>query len=253
MTSPTGISSDLDPRANPPASTGDYAVLWALLFGTFVVLINETIMVNAIPRLMTEFSVSARSAQWLSTIFMLTMAVVIPATGWLLARVPTRAAFTGAMSVFGVGHAGGRRGPRLRGAAGRARHPGHGSGGDDAAPHDHADEGRARARPGPGDGEGDHDDLDRTRPGADGVRTDPARVVLALAVRTRTAGCRAHRVPGAPPDDQPRRADQWADRLVQRGRRGSWLRGPGLRGEPARRRLGSRVPRRLSPSQPQRS
>ena len=103
MTSPTGISSDLDSRADPPASTGDYAVLWALLFGTFVVLINETIMVNALPRLMTEFSVSARSAQWLSTIFMLTMAVVIPTTGWLLARVPTRTAFAGAMSIFGVG------------------------------------------------------------------------------------------------------------------------------------------------------
>ena len=103
MASPTDVASDLDPRANTPASPGDYSVLWGLLLGTFVVLINETIMVNAIPRLMTEFSVSARSAQWLSTVFMLTMAVVIPVTGWLLARVPTRTAFTGAMSVFGVG------------------------------------------------------------------------------------------------------------------------------------------------------
>jgi MFS transporter, DHA2 family, lincomycin resistance protein len=103
MTSPTEVSSDLRSEASTPTSTGDYGVLWGLLLGTFVVLINETIMVNAIPRLMIEFSVSARSAQWLSTVFMLTMAVVIPVTGWLLARVPTRTAFTGAMSVFGVG------------------------------------------------------------------------------------------------------------------------------------------------------
>lgn len=103
MASPAKVSSDLGTGAVTPTSTGDYAVLWGLLLGTFVVLINETIMVNAIPRLMIEFSVSARSAQWLSTIFMLTMAVVIPVTGWLLTRVPTRTAFTGAMSVFGAG------------------------------------------------------------------------------------------------------------------------------------------------------
>ena len=30
---------------------------------------------------------TARSAQWLSTAFMLTMAVVIPVTGWFLQRV----------------------------------------------------------------------------------------------------------------------------------------------------------------------
>jgi DHA2 family lincomycin resistance protein-like MFS transporter len=52
---------------------------------------------------MAQFEVSARAAQWLSTAFMLTMAVVIPVTGWFLQRVTTRTAFTVAMSVFGAG------------------------------------------------------------------------------------------------------------------------------------------------------
>jgi DHA2 family lincomycin resistance protein-like MFS transporter len=80
-----------------------YAVLRWLVLATFVVILNETIMVNAIPRLMVELEVSARSAQWLSTAFMLTMAVVIPVTGWFLQRVTTRQAFLTAMTVFLAG------------------------------------------------------------------------------------------------------------------------------------------------------
>jgi MFS transporter, DHA2 family, lincomycin resistance protein len=81
----------------------DYAVLRWLVLATFIVILNETIMINAIPRLMGQFEVSARSAQWLSTSFMLTMAVVIPITGWFLQRVTTRAAFATAMVVFCTG------------------------------------------------------------------------------------------------------------------------------------------------------
>ena len=63
--------------APPSADTtrDSYGVLWWLVGGTFIVILNETIMMNAIPRLMVEFDVTARAAQWLSTSFMLTMAV----------------------------------------------------------------------------------------------------------------------------------------------------------------------------------
>lgn len=60
------------------------------MLATFIVILNETVMINAIPRLMVEFDVSTRSAQWLTSGFMLTMAVVIPITGWFLQRVTTR-------------------------------------------------------------------------------------------------------------------------------------------------------------------
>jgi DHA2 family lincomycin resistance protein-like MFS transporter len=96
MTLTRDTSSDIAARA-------DYAVLRWLVLATFVVILNETIMVNAIPRLMEEFAVTARSAQWLSTAFMLTMAVVIPVTGWYLQRFSTRAAFATAMTVFCLG------------------------------------------------------------------------------------------------------------------------------------------------------
>lgn len=81
----------------------DYGVLKWLVLATFIVILNETIMVNAIPRLMVEFEVGPRAAQWLTSAFMLTMAVVIPITGWFLQRVTTRQAFTTAMLTFCAG------------------------------------------------------------------------------------------------------------------------------------------------------
>lgn len=99
MPAPTSTS----PSAAPASVAAPYAVLRWLVIATFVVILNETIMVNAIPRLMADFDVSARSAQWLSTAFMLTMATVIPVTGWFLQRVTTRTAFTVAMSLFLAG------------------------------------------------------------------------------------------------------------------------------------------------------
>ena len=96
----TLVTSEATERVESP-----YSVLRWLVLATFVVILNETIMVNAIPRLMVELEVSARSAQWLSTAFMLTMAVVIPVTGWFLQRVTTRQAFKTAMAVFLCGTA----------------------------------------------------------------------------------------------------------------------------------------------------
>ncbi|WP_308164079.1 MDR family MFS transporter [Nonomuraea sediminis] len=75
------------------------------MLATFVVILNETIMINAIPRLMDAMHITEQTAQWLSTAFMLTMAAVIPITGWFLQRVSTRSAYTTAMTLFLIGTA----------------------------------------------------------------------------------------------------------------------------------------------------
>ncbi|MEU4231243.1 MDR family MFS transporter [Nonomuraea sp. NPDC026600] len=81
------------------------AVIRLLVLATFVVILNETIMINAIPRLMDALHITEQTAQWLSTAFMLTMAAVIPITGWFLQRVSTRSAYTTAMGLFLLGTA----------------------------------------------------------------------------------------------------------------------------------------------------
>ncbi|QKJ19089.1 DHA2 family efflux MFS transporter permease subunit [Microbacterium hominis] len=92
-----------------PASTGPLLtseqsrVIWLLLAAAFVAILNETTMGVAIPHLITDLGITALAAQWLTTAFMLTMAVIIPITGFLLRRFTTRTMFVAAMSLFSFG------------------------------------------------------------------------------------------------------------------------------------------------------
>ncbi len=107
MTSPaeTGATGDLaafeDDLASGRAKTP--LVVKLLVAATFVAILNETTMANAMPRLMEDFSIGERAGQWITTIFLLTMAAVIPVTGWFLQRVSTRTVYATAMSTFIVG------------------------------------------------------------------------------------------------------------------------------------------------------
>lgn len=74
-----------------------------LVISTFTVILNEMLMAVALPRVMTDLGISASTAQWLTTGYMLTMAVVIPTTGFLTERFQMRTVFTLAMSLFVVG------------------------------------------------------------------------------------------------------------------------------------------------------
>ena len=74
-----------------------------LVSAAFVVILNETTLVVALPVLMKEFSIAAGPAQWLITAFMLTMAVVIPMTGYIMQRFTLRSIYIFALSTFLVG------------------------------------------------------------------------------------------------------------------------------------------------------
>ncbi|MEO3931639.1 DHA2 family efflux MFS transporter permease subunit [Micrococcaceae bacterium Sec7.4] len=91
--------------AAPPVkmSRESVTIIATLLVATFVVILNETIMNVALQRLMVDLGVTAPTVQWLSTGFMLTMAVVIPTTGFILQRLSTRAVFMLAMGLFSGG------------------------------------------------------------------------------------------------------------------------------------------------------
>lgn len=80
-----------------------FRALALLLSGAFLMILNETVMSVAISTLMEEFSVTAASAQWLTTAFMLTMAVVIPMTGVILQRFSIRQVFFTAVALFTLG------------------------------------------------------------------------------------------------------------------------------------------------------
>jgi MFS transporter, DHA2 family, lincomycin resistance protein len=104
----TNPSDVLDPSASTPdrpdrLSPRDRTVIAVLLVSTFVVILNETIMSVALPVLLTDLHVEASVGQWLTAGFLLTMSVVIPVTGFLIRRVPTRLLYGVAMSLFSAG------------------------------------------------------------------------------------------------------------------------------------------------------
>ncbi|WP_084638214.1 MDR family MFS transporter [Gordonia shandongensis] len=99
-----------DPAAAPADDTAgtamprtDLTIIATLIVATFVVILNETVMSVAIPVLQDDLGVDPTQGQWLTTIFMLTMAVVIPLTGFLIQRFGTRTMFIAAMTLFVLG------------------------------------------------------------------------------------------------------------------------------------------------------
>lgn len=78
-------------------------VIWLLLIAAFVAILNETTMGIAIPHLNADLGLPPELGQWLTSAFMLTMAVVIPITGILLQRFTTRQMFLAAMALFSAG------------------------------------------------------------------------------------------------------------------------------------------------------
>ncbi|WP_435278762.1 DHA2 family efflux MFS transporter permease subunit [Rhodococcus yananensis] len=82
---------------------GSALLIGVLVIAAFVMILNETIMSVALPVLMLDLDISASTAQWLTTGFMLTMAVVIPVTGYLFERFTLRQVFVASMGVFSLG------------------------------------------------------------------------------------------------------------------------------------------------------
>ena len=81
----------------------DVMIIAVLLVSTFVVILNETIMSIALPVLAEDLRVDYSQGQWLTSGFLLTMAVVIPVTGFLIRRIRTRVLFMLAMTLFSAG------------------------------------------------------------------------------------------------------------------------------------------------------
>lgn len=105
MTSP---HTDSTPQANDaaqPSTKTITAVIAVLALSAFVMILNETVLSVALPPLMAEFGVAATTVQWLTTGFLLTMAVVIPTTGFLLSRYTVRTLFIAALVLFLIGTA----------------------------------------------------------------------------------------------------------------------------------------------------
>lgn len=85
------------------AKKGSFMIIAILIVGNFLALINETVMNVALPKIIDDFGISANTAQWLSTGYMLMIGIAVPITAFLMQRFTTRQLFLSAMTLFTAG------------------------------------------------------------------------------------------------------------------------------------------------------
>ncbi|WP_167133606.1 DHA2 family efflux MFS transporter permease subunit [Arthrobacter sedimenti] len=89
---------------NPEKLTSDQIITIVVLAASaFIALVSELVMGVALPTIMAELKISASTGQWLTTGYALTLAVIIPTTGYLLRRFRSRPIFAVSMGLFSLG------------------------------------------------------------------------------------------------------------------------------------------------------
>lgn len=71
--------------------------------GAFVAILNETLLNVAIAPIMESFGVAASTAQWITTSYLLVVAVLVPVSAFLIQRFTTRQLYLTSMALFGIG------------------------------------------------------------------------------------------------------------------------------------------------------
>ena len=80
-------------------------VTWTIMVGSFLFALDTTIVNIAIPKIMTSISADLNQIQWVLIIYMIGMAVVMPAAGWLSDLFGHKWLYTGSLVVFTVSSA----------------------------------------------------------------------------------------------------------------------------------------------------
>lgn len=84
-----------------PIRTGP--IFGVMLAGAFIAFLNQTLINIALPQIMEHLNISAATANWLTTIFMLVNGIVIPITAYLMERFTTRQLYLTSMALFTLG------------------------------------------------------------------------------------------------------------------------------------------------------
>ncbi|WP_051207924.1 DHA2 family efflux MFS transporter permease subunit [Saccharospirillum impatiens] len=90
----------------PTDSIPDYnrtVIVVILIAGAFVSVLNQTLMLVAIPPIMQDFEANASLAQWVTTAFMLASGLLIPITAALMDKYSSRTLYLAALVIFTLG------------------------------------------------------------------------------------------------------------------------------------------------------
>src|SRR5262245_66503019 len=104
------VVTKLHPSATRPIAFADrpsykWWVTWTIMVGSFLFALDTTIVNIAIPKIMTSISADLNQIQWVLIIYMIGMAVFMPAAVWLSDPFGHKWLYTGSLIVFTVSSA----------------------------------------------------------------------------------------------------------------------------------------------------
>lgn len=74
-----------------------------VIVASFLTSLNQTVLTSALPTMMKDFNVDTNIAQWLTTVYLLVLGIVIPTTAFLVNKISTRKLYISAMGLFLIG------------------------------------------------------------------------------------------------------------------------------------------------------
>lgn len=90
------ITSDTNPRYK-------WFVLANIMLGTFMAVLDSTIVNVSLPKIMSSFGVGLSSIEWVITAYMLAMASMLPTSGWLADKFGYKRVYFAGLLLFTIG------------------------------------------------------------------------------------------------------------------------------------------------------
>jgi EmrB/QacA subfamily drug resistance transporter len=99
------MSAGANALAFTPPPWNKWEVMAVVMSGTFMAILDSSIVNIALPHIMTSLGVSLQDVEWVLTAFMLAAATAMPLTGWLGHRVGYGRLYLAALTLFTIGSA----------------------------------------------------------------------------------------------------------------------------------------------------
>ena len=87
----------------PDGLTNKWLVLMSVMIGTFMAVLDATIVSVAFPKMMAVFGVGVDRIEWVMTAYMLAFAVVLPSSGWIADRFGYKLTYIMGLALFTTG------------------------------------------------------------------------------------------------------------------------------------------------------
>jgi MFS family permease len=82
-----------------------WIVVMVVVFGSFMSILDQTVVNNALPQLQVAFSADLNSLQWILTVYALTQGVVTPTTAFFANRLGPKHFYVVSLALFTLGSA----------------------------------------------------------------------------------------------------------------------------------------------------